>query len=668
MGFGKVISRYEEKKRVVANKNIGPLIATEMTRCIHCTRCVRFGQEVAGQMELGGTGRGEHMRIGTYVEQSVESELSGNMIDLCPVGALTSKPFRFTARSWELLRQPSIAPHDCVGSNLELDVVHGKVMRALPRENEAINEIWLSDRDRFSYIGLNSPDRLAMPLVKDNGAWREAAWPEALSRAAEGLREVAAGGAQQLGALAAPTQTSEELYLLQRLIRGLGSNNVDHRLRELDISDQHSLPLYPGLASLAGLEQRQSVLLVGSNIRKDQPLIGQRLRKAWRKGELRLAAINPVRYDHYFDLEAELIGAPGVMARDAAAVLKALLEAGDASVPSAVAQIDVSDAHRTIAKMLTDGESTVLLGSAAVGNADAAPLRTLARAIAQAAGGQFGELSFGGNGAGAWLAGCLPHRTAGGTAVDPAGLSAGEMFNDNLSGYLLLGVEPRFDLADPLAGLAALEKAQLVVALTAYRSPDLEQVADVLLPIAPFSETAGTFVNAEGRQQRFDAALRPLGEARPAWKVLRVLGNDLGLQGFGYNTLDEIRAELDAACADSAFEAPAIPELATLPAERDLERIGEVPLYRTDAVVRRAGPLQAREDTPPLAVYVNEAVAGRLGLAGGGRVRAIQGEARVELDVVIDARIADGCAYIPAAVEGGEALGSAFGTLRLEPA
>ncbi len=473
MGYGASGSRFGEKKRVVKDKNLGPLISTDMTRCIHCTRCVRFGEEVAGIKELGATGRGEHMRIGTYIERAVSSEMSGNVIDLCPVGALTSKPFRYSARSWEMQETPAVAPHDCAGSNVLVQTRRGRVMRVLPRENEEINETWLSDRDRFAYEGLNSPDRLDAPRIKKDGQWQSVTWEVALEFAVQGLKNlVSRHGAGQLGALISPSATLEEMYLLQRLVRGMGSANIDHRLRQCDFSDQDIAPVYPSLGQpISNLEKVDCALLVGSNIRKDQPILGHRLRKAALAGA-KISFINPVDYGVRFPVANKITTSPAGMERALAGVVKALLSISGASAPEGLhdllAKITVDDAQTAIAKQLAAAKNgTLLLGLGAIHHPAFSTLRALAGVAAQLSGAKLGYLTMGSNTAGGWLAGALPHRDVGGKSLS-YGLNARSMVESKLKGYVLFGIEPEYDMADAVSALAAVKSAEFVVSLSSF--------------------------------------------------------------------------------------------------------------------------------------------------------------------------------------------------------
>jgi NADH-quinone oxidoreductase subunit G len=677
MGFGGDISRFQERKRVVQDKDIGSLIATDMTRCIHCTRCVRFGEEIAGLRELGATGRGEHMEIGTFVEHSIASELSGNVIDLCPVGALTSKPFRFRARAWEMMSKPSIAPHDAIGSNINLHINRGRVLRVVPRENEAVNETWIADRDRFSYQGLYSEDRLQIPMIKRAGHWEESDWETALRFAVSGLQAIIAErGVSQMGALAGPSVTLEEAYLLQKLMRGIGCANIDHRLRVQDFSDQDADPLFPWLGqSLAALEQVDAALLVGSNCRKEQPLANHRLRKAALRGA-RIMAVNSIAYDFNYPLAASVCTSPVRIIETLAGVLQALGPAGDeadtARVRSLLRGKKGGSAEHQLAEILREASRpTLLLGPAALYHPQAAVLRWLAARVAERSGATFGYLAEGANSAGAWLAGLLPHRTVGGKPAETRGLNAASLLTQRLAAYVLLGIEPEYDCGNSGEAQQALQQAEFSVVLTAFRTPFMDRYANVLLPIAPFAETGGTFVNAEGRWQSFEAAVTPQGESRPAWRVLRVLGNLFALEGFQYQEAvevrDEVRQATDSTPPDN-LELGRIPPQPPKPEQSGLTRVGDVPIYAVDPLVRRAQALQQTVDAATAAFRINRRQAAALKLRDGIRIAVAQNSARVELPVVIDDRIADGCVEIVSAVAGSVGLGASFGPIAVEMA
>ncbi|MFT3905239.1 MAG: NADH-quinone oxidoreductase subunit NuoG [Steroidobacteraceae bacterium] len=599
VGFGRDQARFDERKRVVRDKNLGPLVSTDMTRCIHCTRCVRFGQEIAGIPELGTTGRGENMQIGTFIEKSVDHELSGNIIDLCPVGALNSKPFRFRARGWEMTQHPLISPHDGVGSQLYGHVLRGRLMRVVPRPSEEINETWISDRDRYSYEGVYSDDRLNQPMARQaDGSWRNISWESALELTAQALQKAPA---DSLGFLAHASNTLEEHYLLARIAAGLGSANIDYRLRQSDLRDQAGDALAPGLGvALADVDTLDALLVVGSNLRAELPLLAHRVRKAALRGGS-IGFLNPARFDYLFPVAQYLVSPPAQQVADLAAVLAAALEgaAAPAAVAAAVAGAKPGDAHRQLAATLKQGEKRAIwLGALALRHPAYADLRALARALAAATGASLGELAEGANAAGASLAGVLPHRGVAGQARAQTGLSAQQMLGKPLHTYVLLGAEP---WADALQGGAALEKASCVIAITPFASEEMKRVATVLLPAAAFAETSGTFVNLEGRWQSFAGAALPVGEARPAWKILRVLGNLLNLAGFEYQSSEGVRDELQGAVKAAAALNVASPHAVNGSAAAG--DVVDVPMYQLDPLLRRAVSLQ-RTRTAQLATSV----------------------------------------------------------------
>jgi NADH-quinone oxidoreductase subunit G len=672
MGYGGDVSRYSEGKRVVKDEDLGPLVATDMTRCIHCTRCVRFGAEIAGVRELGATGRGEDMRIGTFVAHTLTHELSGNIIDLCPVGALTSKPFRFKARSWELTQAESIAPHDAVGSNLHLHLRGNQVMRVHPKDNEAVNETWISDRDRFSYEGLASPDRLTEPLIKEDGAWRPIGWQDALIRVAERLKAV---GGEGLGALIAPTATLEEMYLAQRLARGLGASAIDSRLRQQDFRGDAADPPLPWLGvPIAELESRDGVLLIGSDIRQEQPLLAHRIRKAALAGA-GVTLVNPLRLELTFPAE-QLVASPAGMLRDLAAIAKALRKRGSGPVKDLIAQVNPDDRHTAAGERLKaagkERRGLILLGALAAAHPDYTLLKALAYVIGEATGSKVGYLAPAANSVGAYFAGALPHVLPGAVPAEASGANAREMLATPRKAYLLWGLEPGYDLGSPALAAAAFGQAELVVACTAFRSPSLEAVADLMLPIGVFAETSGTLVNTEGTWQRFQGAVAPPGEARPGWKVLRVLGNLCDLPGFEYADSGEIHAELAALCADVRPDNNPRGDLKVEPlafaAEAGLMRVGTLPIYRSDPLVRRAPALQRTPGADLLAVGLNPAQAADLGLAEGDLALIRQGGGEGRGTVMLDRGLPPGCAEIPVAVTGSEALGDQIGPVAVEKA
>ena len=665
MGYGSDVSRYQEKKRVVKDKNIGPLVQTEMTRCIHCTRCVRFGEEIAGLRELGATGRSEYMEIGTYVEKSMVSELSGNVIDVCPVGALTSKPFRFSARTWEMSQHPGIAPHDGTGSNIHFHVKQNVVKRVVPAENESINEVWLSDRDRFSYEGLYSEDRLTVPMVKENGHWRAISWDAAFDLVSDKLKKASGSNASQLGALVSPTATTEESYLLQKIIRNAGSNNIDHRLHQTDFSDAQHDPVFPWLGqSIPELEQLDAALLVCAWPRKQQPLLNLRLRKAALRGA-NIMAINPVDYEFNYQIAEKLIAGPIGLVRELAAVLKATTELSGKTIDTGklLDGVVVVDTHRSIAgKLLAGKKSAILAGNLFTAHPHYSILRYLAGHLAELTGSSFGYLGESANETGAWLAGAVPHCGVGAIKIDKPGLNAISMLEQKLSTYLLFNIEPALDCTRAGLAVESLQNADTVIAFTPFKSTSLLQVADILLPLAIYAENEGSSINVTGQSQLFSACVSAPGEARPGWKILRVLANRLGAASSDYQSVDEVRNEVTALIANitpdnkSDWARPdALPVVSST-----ICRTTEIPMNSLDALVRRAPALQQTADIADCGVRINSGLAGKLGLNGSGKVMVQQQGAELELEYIIDNRLPDNTVMIHAANSVTAALGPWF--------
>ena len=583
VGYGGTGSRYEEEKRVVPHKDVGPLISMEeMSRCIHCTRCVRFGQEIAGVMELGMVNRGEHSEITTVAGDTVDSELSGNMIDLCPVGALTSKPFRYSARTWELSRRKSVSPHDSTCANLIVQVKNHKVMRVVPFENEAVNECWIADRDRFSYEALNGEDRLTQPMIKQGGEWKAVDWQTALEYVANGLKQIKdQHGAQSIGALVSPHSTLEELFLTGQLLRGIGSDNIDWRLRHAQFNAAEGVRWLG--TSIAALSDLQAALVVGSNLRKDHPLFAQRIRQATKKG-CRVFALNAKVYDWAMPVTASVVAAQD-WAQALADVAAAVAQTKGVQAP-AVGQANAeADA---IAQALMAGErKAILLGNAAAHHAHAAELLALANWIGEHTGASVGYLTEAANTVGAQWVKAQPQTN---------GLNAAQMMAGGLKAAILLNNEPALDSAAGQQALQGLNKSEMVVTLSPFKT-NLD-ISDVLLPIAPFTETSGSFVNAEGRVQSFHAVVKPLGETRPAWKVLRVLANLLGVQGVDYESSQDVLAT--AIGADTAQVPAQVLSNATKTAiQVPTGAVAEpvvASIYQLDSIVRRAPSLQLTAD------------------------------------------------------------------------
>ena len=657
VGYGSTQSKYQEEKRVVPNKNFGPLVATDMTRCINCTRCVRFTQEIAGLMELGQAFRGERAEIMSFVESTVDSELSGNLIDLCPVGALTSLPFRYSARTWELSRRKSISPHDSLGANLIVQTRHDRAMRVLPYENEGLNECWLADKERFSYEGLNSAERLTRPMVKQGGTWREVDWNVALDYASHALRDVVKNhGAAALGGLLSPHATLEELYLAQKLLRGLGCENIDTRLRQVAPTAPTGTP-WLGMR-VAELSQLDRVLVVGSFLRKDHPLLAQRLRQSAKRGA-QISLLHSGADDDLIKLTARATVAPSQLVATLAQVLKAVCEIKSVAVDAELASLVVGETAKVIAQSLASGANVgVLLGNFAQQHVDAAALHALAQRLAQVLQGRIGFIGEAANSVGAHTARALPGKS---------GLTASEMGAQPRQAYVLLGVEPELDCAHGAQALAAVAQAASVIVLSPFKSQAALDYADVLLPISPFTETSGTFINTEGRVQSFYAVVKPLAETRPAWKVLRVLGNLLGLSGFEFSSSEEVRAEALAGRLEASAELPnalgfvsglsnatetqysaALTRSVGAPAGK-FERVADVPTNFADPLVRRAPALQQTRDSQSPCAYLNAASLARVGVGQGEQVKVgAGGTDAVVLSAELDAGLPDGVVRIAA--------------------
>ncbi|OYT84928.1 MAG: NADH-quinone oxidoreductase subunit G [Burkholderiales bacterium PBB6] len=657
VGYGGSSSRYQEEKRVVFHKDVGPLISMEeMSRCIHCTRCVRFGQEVAGVMELGMIHRGEHSEITTVVGDTIDSELSGNMIDICPVGALTSKPFRYQARTWELSRRKTVSPHDSTGANLVVQVKNNQVLRIVPLENEDVNECWIADRDRFSYEAVNSSARLTEPMIKQGGEWITVDWNTALGYVADGLKRVKGEfGAAGIGALGSEHSTVEELHLLAKLVRGIGSDNVDTRLRHAEFTTGEGARwLGTSIATLSTLDR---ALVVGSFLRKDHPLFAQRLRQAARRGA-QVMSLNAGREDWAMTVGASLVAAPDAWAQSLADIAGYIATAVGVAAP-APAMVNAS--AEAIAQSLLSGErKAILLGNAAAQHPQASQLLALANWIGGQVEATVGYLGESANTVGAQLVGAQPRH---------GGLNAGQMLSQPMKALLLLNVEPALDAANAAAATAALQGSGLVVALTSFRDAAVDN-ADVLLPITPFTETAGAYVNAEGRVQSFHGVVKAMGNSRPAWKVLRVLGNLMGLDGFSQESAEEVRAEAlgDATTVPARLSNASVAVQAALVPQGGVQRIADVPIYSADSLVRRAGALQRTADAAAPVVGVPSNLWAQLGLASGDKVKVSQGANSAVLPAREDSSLAANAVRVPAGHADTLGLGAMFGALVLEKA
>ena len=656
VGYGKSTSRYSEDKRVVFHKNAGPLISMEeMTRCIHCTRCVRFGQEVSGIMELGMVNRGEHSEITTFAGQTIDSELSGNMIDICPVGALTSKPFRYAARTWELGRKRSLSPHDSLGTNTTVQTKANRAMRVVALENEAINECWISDRDRFAYEGVNSAERLTVPMVKQDGKWLETDWESALEYVARSLKTITTDhGADALAAIAHPISSVEELHLLQKVVRAMGSDRVETRLRQIDMRGAATAP-WLGMP-IANISQLDRALVIGSFLRKEQPLIAARLRTASKRG-LQVLRID-AGGDDWLMPSLGIAAGPSRWTAVLTEVASAIAKANASPLPADIQGGAISPEAQAIADSLVSGSSkAVLLGSAAIAHPHASNLHVLAQFIAEQTGATFGFLPVGGNAVAAPLLQAVQQKAN-------AGIES--MLDGSARAVLLLNVEPLSDLPNPEQARFVLTKADTVIALSAFASSELLELADVLLPITPFTESVGSFINAAGTVQTIQPSVRPLADARPAWKVLRTMGSLLGLDGFLLNTPEEVCGEAlakpIAERLNNRFTAAI--SLAPEQAMNGLERVTDLPIYGVDAIVRRAPALQLTRDAKNAhRLGLNAKTFAELNLKEGDLVAITQGANTVQIPAMLESQLAAGCVRMSATTPASAALGAMFGAV-----
>jgi len=650
VSYGKNNSRFMEKKRVVPSYNIGPLVATEMTRCIHCTRCIRFGKEVAGVMEMGALGRGEFMKIGTFLNQSVDSEVSGNMIDLCPVGALTSKLYRFSARSWELQNHPSISPHDCIGTNINIQTLRNRVERILPIDNPAINECWLADRDRYSYEAVNSNHRLTHPMIRDyqeseQSGWREVEWQTALKYATEGIKTVLhSNSADQIGGLASATSTLEEFYLFQKLLKSINSENVDHRLQQCDFKDDAVAPHFPGSElPITDYSSVTSVLLVGSNIRKEQPLLSLRLREATIKNNAKVSALNTLSYEMNFPMAENVAVEPNRFIAQLAGLAAEVSRIKGISLPVSIqAHICESSLMKISASHICKGgkDGLIIIGAIAQQHENASASKAISQWICETIGCKMAILPPANSAAG-WVANCLP---------GDSGLNTIEMLQKGLRAYLLLNAEPELDCIDGQTALSAMKQADFIVQISAFKSELVMEYASVLLPMTAFTESAGSYVNCEGKVQHAQAAVPPMGNAQPAWKILRILGNFLDAPGFDYIHLNDVTAEIDLAdLQPSARITPwQMPPHIEYHNAAGLQRLMDIPMYRVDSTVRRAAALQNTVDNPTPAVHINRHLREKLSFQMDKMVVARNSCGSAKLPLQVDDRVPNNCVYIPA--------------------
>jgi len=624
MDYGSDVSRFTEGKRIVADSDIGALIQTDMTRCIHCTRCVRFGAEVAGIMEMGGTGRGEDMKIEPFLTEGIQSELSGNMIDVCPVGALTSKPFRYELRSWQMNAISNVARHDLVGSNIYTQTYKGKVKRIVAKDNDSVNETWISDRDRFSYEGLSHENRLLEPQIKVEGVWQEVEWNVALDFAVRGLANNIRQS-DQLGALASNTATLEEFYLLQKILREIGSENIDHRLNIKDLNNAISLE---SNIKLAGLEGVDHALVIGSNLRLEQPMISHRLRKANLSGAS-IDVINAMAFDFNYHLNSENIISPNQTATTLASVLKSVLQSAHTEVPEYLNDIEVTDVAEQLANQLSDSDnSVIILGEHVINNPQASSIANLISKIAQHTNSTTLNISATANSMAANMAGFVPGKD---------GLDTNTMLAADLKAYILLDIYPQYDFHHSIQAVEALSNDDtFVISLNSFKDDAITKCSDVLLPIASFYETSGSHVNVEDEIQTFAAAVNAPSDVKPAWKVLKVLADLLELPGFHYADSAQVTSEV----MHQSHKQHVYDESIDIKVKRGVNVIWQKSPYAIDVLSRHAASLQATKIGQINSASMNKVTAKKL--------EVVQDDKYLGVPVTINEAVANNCVFVNA--------------------
>lgn len=672
MGYGGDISRFNERKRVVRDKNIGPLVSTDMTRCIHCTRCIRFGTEIAGVSELGATGRGEFMEIGTYVEKSLSSELSGNVIDLCPVGALNAKPSRMKARAWEMVEQSNISAHDSFGSNLVMHTLRNEVIRVVPKENPEVNETWISDRDRFSYEGMYSDNRLTHVMQKDADDWKQSCWADALPSIAQTLKQYSA---EDIGFLLSPNLSNEEIYLAQKLARALNIKNIDHRVNQIDFDHQHADPAFPWLGqNIAGIENQDAILIIGSDLRSEQPMLAHRVRKASARGA-KVFVINPQGCEFHINLSSHVIVKPQAWLDKLVGLLAGLNTNSKHDAPSELQTLLLAgkfdDDMADIAKTLLSEENTsVLIGDLMQHHYEYSSLRAISYWLAQLTESSFGYVSTASNSTGASLLGALPHRAIMSKVVNELGMNYKQMIQSPRKVFVLVGLEPEWDCALPAQTLTALQQADVVISINPFMTEAMREYCDWMLPITCYAEAEGTKINIEGRWQSYSKVIDADAEVKDGWKILRMLGAELGLDGFDYVGIDDVRQEISQHL-DESFEFSN--ELSSLPKIEikhwDADAVfstGAIPIYSIDSIVRNADSLKQAQNLDESVLMINDIDVEKHGLIEGNWVKVTQGERSSILQCVINNKIQDGTVYISRGLPRSEKLGGVYAAVQLQ--
>ena len=672
MGYGGDVSRFNEGKRVVRDKNIGPLVSTDMTRCIHCTRCVRFGSEIAGVTELGATGRGEFMEIGTYVEKSLSSELSGNVIDLCPVGALNAKPSRMKARAWEMIEHSNISAHDSFGSNLMMHTLRNEVIRVVPKENSEVNETWISDRDRFSYEGMYSDSRLNQVMHKNADEWNQSSWSDVLHSVAQTLKQY---DPDDVGILVSPNQSNEEIYLMQKLARALNIKNIDHRVNQVDFEHQHADPAFPWLGqNIADIEKQDAILIIGSDLRCEQPMLAHKVRKARARGA-KVFVINPQTCEFHMSLSSHVVVKPQDWLTKLVGLLAELNNHSTHSVPGeldlllSTGKVD-EDMVEITKTLLSEENTSVLVGSLMQQHYEYSNIRAISCWLSQLSESSFGYVSTASNSSGASLLGALPHRTLMANAINEPGLNYKQMIQSPRKVYVLMGLEPEWDCALPAQALRALQQADLVISINSFITDAMREYCDWMLPIKCYAEAEGTKINLEGRWQSFSKVVDAGEEIKDGWKILRMLGVELKLEGFNYLSIDDVRQEISQQL-DNSFEftneLPSLPKIEIKHWQPDtVFSTGATPIYSIDSIVRNANSLKQAQDLDESVMMINRSDVEKHGLLEGKWVKVIQGEESSIFKCVINDNIQSGTVYIPRGLPRSEKLAGVYAPVQLE--
>jgi len=649
IGYGCSSSRFIEKKRSFTDYDFGPLVSTDVTRCILCSRCVRFCEEIAGTEEIGIINRGSNSRIFTFLKDHLHSEISGNVIDLCPVGALTAKPSKFKFRAWELVQNSFISYHDCVGSNLYVHVFRDQVIRIVPKRNEMLNESWISNRDRFSYEGLYSNDRVKSPMLKEDGKWKNVSWDSALKYAFNKLVDIKSKfGSDQIGSVASSNSTVEEFYLLQKFIRALGSNNLDHRLKQLDFSNQEKFPYFTGLdINIDELDKMDFVFLIGSDIVKEQPVIAIKLRKIIKNGG-KVFVLNPVNFNLYMNLTNKYIVNPSKILLALQGIIKSYYnknanECKFNDIDKFIENVDDTNVYSDIVDaLLYSKNKAILLGYYAYSSPDYSKIVSLSNLLAKISNANYGIMTDGANSSGAWITGFIPHRLPDGKLISKnIGLDAFNIFSKNLKAYIIFGLELENDSLYPEMSINALKNSDFVLSFSSFKNDTLLDICDVILPIASSYENSGTFINVSGLWQSFNAVVPCSYEVKLGWEAISSLSNYFKLPGFFYRNTTAVLNEIKSIiCMKPLTWEPFLLNNFSSNIDNDVILIPLISQYDNDPLVRRAKSLQATQNNDNNILKCNRLTYSLLKIENNSLFLTINGK-RKEFSIFIDDSISD---------------------------